>query len=170
MLHATETASSGQRSLEPAAAQRVSRLARSLAAFAASQGWLATGRLLLPAMAVAGGASGGSSSSGAASDWAKGGGPLASAAEAAVHGVKGASPEERQQLQRLLSCLERQGREEQAADEAADEAAVADVAHPGGLRSLLAATLADWLWSGCNLVVGAASPALIIRNTTADAP
>ena len=158
LLHAAEW----QQQMEAAAARRVRRLARRLAAFCVSKSWLATARLLLPALAVVGadGASG-AGRKGSASTKAGGLGadPGATALAAAAAAPANDSAEEQQEVSELLRRLSRQ--EEQLEQEAPQRRpqAPAPAEHPQE-----ATHLADWFWAGCKILAGMASMALLPRN------
>lgn len=151
---------------EAAAAQRVGQLARTLALACGEHGWLATAHLLLPAMALGGEPSGSSAGSSSAAQSGKGEGRApprpGTAAAAALHASKGAAPEEQERLELLLARLAALDADEAAAAAAAEQH---ELHEPRGLRGLLAAHAADWFWTGCNLAAGAASLALLFRNS-----
>ena len=158
LLHAAEW----QQQVEAAAARRVRRLARRLAAFCVSNSWLATARLLLPALAVVGAGEGtGGSSKGPApvKAGAPGADPEAAAAAAAASSAND-SAEEQQEVSELLRRLSRQ--EEQLEEEGAPQL------RPQGpvpsQPAQAAIHLADWFWAGCKMAAGMASMALFLRN------
>ena len=159
LLHTTELHQQpGRRPLEAAAAQRTSQLARSLAAHCVGRGWPNTARLLLPAMAVAGGSSGGSSGAVASSSTPSKADASAAPARADIlRALKGASAEEQEQVEGLLAQLLQAEAEEEAAE------AGAPLVHCP-LRDHAAHQLSDWFVNGCNLAVGLASLALLLRS------
>lgn len=152
LLHTAERqAQPHAQPLHPAAAQRVTGLARQLGIACASRGWMATACLLVPAMGLGReAADAGASSSNAAS---KGHAPGSVAAAAAMAASKGASEEEREALGTLLASLALQDEDE---DEGGQGCATPQ-------RSLRAEMAADWFWAGANLAAGAASLALLLR-------
>lgn len=168
LLHAAEVQAEAQRGYNPLAVQRATRLARGLALFCAARGWLATARLLLPAMALSSSAAG--SNAAAARQAGKGGsdglyGPLTQAAAAAVAASKAAGPEEQAALRELLQRLaahEPKGPRKPRPEEREREAQLA-----GGLQAELRSQLSDWVWAGCNLVAGTVSVLLLLRNFVA---
>lgn len=167
LLHAAEW----QDDVEEAAARRVRRLARRLALFCVSNSWLATARLLLPALAVVGAgetAGGGSKGPSLAKPDATGAGPAAAAAAAAASSAND-SAEEQQEVSELLRRLSRQ-------EEQLEEEGVAELRPQGPVPSgepAQAATgthLVDWFWAGCRMAAGMASMALFLRYYTTGLP
>lgn len=164
LLHTAEQQSEpGARPLESPAVQRVTRLARHLAAMCAAHDWLATARLLLPALGLGGSSSGSSNSAAAAAGRAGKHGWAAAAVEAALRGSKSASDAEQAQLQALLARLTLQEAEEEG------QPLPRQLGAPQwGLRAELADQLADWFWAGANVAAGAACLALLLRSSLGD--
>ena len=154
--YAMQVAEQGPR-LQPAAVQRVSRLACALALSCGEQGWVRTARLLLPAIALAARPAEGSTRSAhrLAADGKSGGDGLPTssiaAATAGVRAYKGMSSDRQQRMELLLTRL-------------AELDHVDDVAAPPQQPGQLVLRLADWFWIGYNLAAGAAAAVLLIRN------
>ena len=143
--------------LQPAAVQRVSRLACDLALACGDLGWVNAARLLLPAIALAAAPAEGSSRS--SQGLAAGGkdslmGCSTAAAAAGMQACKGMAPDQQGRLQLLLARM--------AANEAEDAARPQQAQHAA--RAQPADRLADWFWTGCNLAASAATLVMLLRN------
>lgn len=143
--------------LQPAAVQRVSRLACDLALACGELGWVNAARLLLPAIALAAAPAEGSSRS--SQGLAAGGkdslmGCSTAAAATGMQACKGMAPDQQGRLQLLLARM--------AANEAEDAARPQQEQHAA--RAQPADRLADWFWTGCNLAAGAATLVMLLRN------
>lgn len=146
--------------LQPAAVQRVSRLACDLALACGERGWVSAARLLLPAIALA--AAPAESSSRSSQGLAAGGkgsllGCSTAAAAAGLHACKGVAPDQQERLHLLLARMAANDAEDAARPQQAQPWQPATRAQP-------AACLADWFWAGCNLAAGAATLVMLLRN------
>ncbi len=161
LLHlgfAMQAAEQGPR-LQPAAVQRVSRLACALALFCAERGWVSTARLLLPAIALAAQPAEGSSRitlRAAASGKDDLPGCSAAAAAAGLRVCKGVAPDQQERLTLMLARM--------AAKDAEDAEAAQQQQQQQQAPAQPASPLSDWFWVGCNLAAGAAAVVLLVRN------
>ena len=162
LLHlgfAMQAAEQGAR-LQPAAVQRVSRLACALALFCGERGWVSAARLLLPAIALAAQPAEGSSHSTlrvAASCKDDLPGCSAAAAAAGLRACKGVAPDQQERLSLMLARMAAKDAEDAEDAEAAQQ-------QQQQAPAQLVSPLSDWFWVGCNLAAGAAAVVLLVRN------
>lgn len=153
-----QQAQQAQRGLHPQATQRVRRLAAALATrCAGALGCPATARLLLPAVTL-GADLGGSRIGGGR----RGNGECKAAPPTpAGGGDAGITADEWRAVERLAGLLKKQ---QQLGPPASSVAAPAAAAEPPPPQPLRRHVVADWFWSGCNLVAGAAALVLLLRG------